>query len=137
MDDAGPQVAADTPDTPPSGSAGRPSPPRRGYLVPGLIALAVLAVLAVLIDVIGLQHHAPRVLAGPDVATLIAQDMQTRDASRQPPQIRCPTSEPVRVGLRFTCEVENPSGNRTVRVEVTSSQGTFTWQELPGPSGGG
>ena len=118
-------------DGPPEVLAGRPRPARRGYLVPGLIALAVLALIAVVIDVVGLEHPTPRTLAGPDVATLIAQDMQTRTGASQPPQISCPASEPVRAGLRFACHLQSGRGSRTIEVRETSAQGAFTWIEVP------
>ncbi len=116
---------------------GRLRPARRGYLVPGLIALAVLAVIAVAIDVIGLQPSTPTTLAGPDVATLIAQGMQARSGASQPPQIRCPSAEPVRAGVQFTCQLDAVGGARTILVQETTGQGTFTWKELPAPSGAG
>ena len=115
---------------------GRPVPARRGYLLPGLIALVVLGVLAVLIDVVGLQHRAPRTLAGPDVATLIAQDLQTRTGAHQPPQVRCPASEPVRAGVEFTCEEQAAGGTRTIRVRETSAGGAFTFTEEGAPPAG-
>ncbi|MCU4184713.1 DUF4333 domain-containing protein [Acidiferrimicrobium sp. IK] len=118
----------------PTHAPGRSRPARRGYLVPGLIALAVLAVLAVGIDLIGLRHPTPKALNGPDVATLIAQDMQTRTGASQPPQITCPASEPVRAGLEFDCRLHQAGGVRTIQVRETSAEGAFGWSELPASS---
>jgi hypothetical protein len=96
----------------------------------------VLAALAVVIDVLGQQHTTPRSLAGPDVATLIAQGMQAQSGAHQPPQIRCPATEPVRAGLDFDCQLQTAAGLRTVAVHETSAQGEFTWRVLGAPGKG-
>jgi Domain of unknown function (DUF4333) len=106
---------------------GRPRPPRRGYLLPGAIALVVLGILAAVINAAGLQHHRPRTLAGPDVATLIAENLQTRANAAQPPQVRCPPSEPVAAGVAFTCVLSTSHGPQDLLVHETNDQGAFTF----------
>lgn len=98
----------------------------RGYLVPGLIALAVLGVVAVVVNAAGLQHRDPTALAGPDVATRIAQSIQARNALPTPPQVRCPASTPVRGGLVFTCRLTAGPG-RDITVTQTDGRGSYTW----------
>ncbi len=112
---------------------GRPRPPRRGYLLPGAIALVVLAIIAAVINAAGLQHHSPRTLAGPDVATYIAQGIQAGPGRHTLPEVRCPASEPVRTGVRFTCteQASRAAPVRTVVVTETNGSGTFTWRLLP------
>ena len=130
-----PAPAAPTALAPP---AARPPRRRRGYLVPGAIALAVLAVLAVLIDEIGLAPRTPSTLSGFDVATAIAQGIQAAPGDHRLPQVHCPASEPVRAGLRFTCS-EVPSAGASPRpiAVVETGGGAYTWQPAsPAPAAG-
>ena len=90
------------------GSAGRRGPSRRGYLVPGLIALAFLAALALVINWAGLSHPRPRTLSRSDAQTLLSQALQVQLGDASPPQVRCPGAEPVRAGWRFTCHLLHP-----------------------------
>lgn len=103
--------------------AGRAPRPRgkRGYFVPGIIALVVCAGIATLIDVTGLQTRTPSRLAGPQVETFLSQAIQARDALSAPPTVTCPGTEPLRAGVAFSCTVV--LHGRTERVAVTEGRG--------------
>ena len=102
--------------------------------MPGVIALAVVTLLAVVVSTAGLQHRSPRSLSGPNVATLISEDMQTRSGAHQPPDVRCPASEPVRRGTRFACRLRAPHGEQRVDVTETDDQGSLSWR-VAAPTG--
>ncbi|HET9691778.1 MAG TPA: DUF4333 domain-containing protein [Acidimicrobiales bacterium] len=126
-----PEAAA--PTVAPAARSGRG---RRGYLVPGSIALVVLAVLAVVIDLVGLTHRTPDTLAGPDVATRIAQGIQAGAGDHRLPQVSCPTSEPARAGVRFTCAELPPGGGAPITIQVTETgAASYTWHPVPAPVG--
>ena len=111
---------------------GRPTPPRRGYLVPGIIALLVLAVIAVVIDVAGLQSHTPTTLAGSQIAQDVSEALQAAQQHATSPDVRCPAEEPLRVGLVFDCTLLR-SGRppETIRVTERTKSGTLHIQPLP------
>jgi len=100
---------------------------KRGYFVPGLIALVVLAAAGGVANFAGLNHAGPHRLAGPDVETFLAQAIQSSNGLSQPPSISCPPSEPVRAGFRFTCTWQRAGGNRPVSVTETDSRGQFRY----------
>jgi hypothetical protein len=112
-------------------------PRRRGYLVPGAIALIVLAAIALVIDVAGLQSHTPHTLVGTEVATSISQILQENQTLKATqgegsrPQVRCPAREPLRAGLVFDCSLLRP-GRPAERIRVTegSKGGDFHIQLL-------
>ncbi len=110
------------------GPAAAPRRPRRGYWLPGTIALTFLVIIAVAVGAGDLDHTAPRTLHGPDVASEIALGIQTQEAMSNAPVVSCPTSEPVRSGLRFECS-EVVSGETTV-VDVVEidGRGRLRWQ---------
>jgi hypothetical protein len=111
-----------------------PARPRRGYFLPGTIALVVLAVLAVVIEVTGQQSRTPSTLTGTDVATGIAEAIQvsSRPAEADPPDVRCPAQEPERRGLVFDCTLVAPGHpTRTIRVTETSSSGLYRYEVVP------
>ncbi len=109
-----------------TGEVGRRPPRRRGYLVPGLIALIVCAGLAALIDVTVLQSHTPSRLVGSEVATQLAQAIQADRSEAQPPVIHCPPSEPLRAGRVFYCTLVRPGHNDAViKVTEASTAGQF------------
>jgi hypothetical protein len=95
---------------------GRRTPPRRGYLVPGIIALVVLAVIALVIDVTALQSHSPSTLVGQEVEQYIASWAQAQEGLSSP-VASCPAHEPRRNGAVFYCTVT--ASGRTRRVQVT------------------
>jgi hypothetical protein len=101
--------------------------------VPGAIALVALAAIAAVVNFTGLEHHDPTTLAGPDVATYIAQGIQAGAGDHTLPQVRCPADEPVRAGLRFTCTEQGSarSAPRVVVVTETNGSGTFVWHLAP------
>ncbi len=104
---------------------GRPRP-KRGYLVPGIIALVVCAAMATVIEFGGLRSHTPPSLAGHDVEALVSQRLQATHPQGSPPQVRCPAVEPLRAGLSFDCvflEGGRPAG--TIRVTELSAAGTL------------
>lgn len=111
-------------------ATGRARRSKRGYFVPGLIALVVLAVGGGLANFGGLDHAAPNRLAGPDVETFLAQAIQARDGLSSPPHISCPASEPVRAGLRFTCTWHRAGGDRRLGVTETG-RGQFRFTVEP------
>lgn len=105
---------------------------KRGYFVPGLIALVVLAVLGGVANFAGLDHAGPNHLAGPDVETFLAQAIQSSNGLSEPPSISCPASEPVRAGFHFTCTWQRAGGDRPVSVTETDSRGQFRYSVASG-----
>lgn len=115
-------------------AAATPAKPKRGYLLPGTIALVVLGGLAAVFGVVGLQTHYPRTLAGPEEATLISQALQARARHGEavPPTVRCPAVEPVRRGLVFDCTLVRPGGRaQTIRVTETNARGSTSYEVEP------
>ncbi|HUY61889.1 MAG TPA: hypothetical protein VMW49_08425 [Candidatus Dormibacteraeota bacterium] len=112
----------------PTGSGPAPTRPRRGYLVPGIIALAVATGLALAINATMLAHHDPSNLNGPDVALYLSQAIQAAEAADSPPQVRCPASEPLRQGWSFACQLRGLTGTARVEVSETDATGQFTWR---------
>lgn len=98
---------------------------KRGYFIPGLIALVVLAAGGGVANFAGLDHAAPHRLAGPDVETFLGQAIEAQNHLASAPSIRCPGSEPVRVGLSFTCTWQRADGNRPVTVTEIDARGQF------------
>ncbi|MHB1535626.1 MAG: DUF4333 domain-containing protein [Acidimicrobiales bacterium] len=107
--------------------------PKRGYLVPGLIALVFLVGAAVLINYTALSHHVSRRLNGPDVATLISQGLQAQLGARVPPQVSCPAHEPLRAGLTFECVLDRHGRRSAVQVTETNRAGQLSFRTLSGP----
>ena len=104
---------------------GRPRP-KRGYFIPGIIALVVCAAIAIVIDLAGFQTHSPTTLSGHEVDSLVSQSLQATHPQRNPPQVRCPATEPLRAGLTFNCTlVENGRTSGTIHVTETTAQGTL------------
>jgi hypothetical protein len=107
----------------PAAAPGSRPRPKRGYLLPGTIALFVCAAIAVVIDLAGLQTHTPHVLAGQDVEQYLQENLQTTSS---PPAVHCPADEPLRTGLTFTCIVTPTGGTaRAVRITEISDNGSF------------
>jgi hypothetical protein len=118
-----------SPEPAPTEEQGRRTPPRRGYLVPGVIALVVLAVIALVIDVAGLQSHSPRSFSAEDVEQDITSWAQSQMGLTNP-SATCPGSEPKRTGTVFYCSLT--ASGRTRRVQVTElSTATFHLQFVP------
>ncbi len=117
-------MSAET-DTP----AGRPPPARRGYWVPGLIALGFLVAVSVLFAAVGLDSRVGRTLPGPVVAGYLSLDLESGGST---PAVHCPAEEPRRAGVRFTCTATR-SGRptETIQVTETSATGGFRYRLLP------
>ena len=82
-----------------------PSRRRRGYWIPGLIALAVLLGIGLAFGAGDLDHSGPTTLAGPEIAENLAGAIQASEGTPSPPTVHCPHSEPARAGLQFVCTV--------------------------------
>ena len=80
-----------------------PPRPRRGYFLPGAIALGALLLIGGAVGAGDLAHPAPHTLSGPDMAAEISLGIETAQGLSQPPPVSCPAREPVRDGLQFTC----------------------------------
>jgi hypothetical protein len=113
----------------PPAAPGSPARPKRGYLLPGTIALVVCAVIATVIDLAGLQSRTPSSLAGRQVETFLSQSLQANHPQQDPPQVRCPAEEPLRAGLSFDCTLL--SGGRPVSIQVTETSGHGTFRYRP------
>jgi hypothetical protein len=106
---------------------------RRGYFLPGVIALAALLALGAAFGAGDLQHRGPSILAGRDVAEQLALAMQAQVAAPSAPSISCPSTEPVRKGLVFYCKVApwRGAGRRELRVTEVDSSGRLSWSVVP------
>jgi hypothetical protein len=112
--------------------AGEPqgSPPgrrRRGYWIPGLIALAAMLAIGVAFGAGDLVHSAPSTLHGQDVASEIALAMQARQHLTTAPDVRCPQSEPVRSHLVFECVLVQGKLQTTITVTEIDNRGHLQW----------
>ncbi|MDQ2727799.1 MAG: DUF4333 domain-containing protein [Actinomycetota bacterium] len=122
--------AAATGRTSACGYAGRG---KRGYFIPGLIALAVLLAGGAFASAGGLSHASPTRLDGAHVGTLIAQNYQNNHQLESPPPVECPNNEPVAAGHLFVCHLLRTKGG-PLRVEVTETGGgQVTYQVTGGP----
>jgi Domain of unknown function (DUF4333) len=109
----------------PTPAPGRPA--RRGYFLPGVIALAVLVAIGLFVGAGDLNHRAPRTLDGADVASQIALALQVQQGSAGPPKVDCTGPQPVRAGWTFTCTVAGRHGPETVRVVEVDGRGSLRW----------
>jgi len=118
-----------------SGPAGTPAKPRRsrrGYFLPGVIALAALLGIGTAFGAGDLVHQAPRVLSGPEVASQVELGLQAELNSVNQPYVTCPSSEPVKAGLTFTCFERPRSGPaRPISVSEIDARGQLQFG-LPG-----
>jgi hypothetical protein len=96
--------------------------------------MVVLVAIAVAVGAGDLVHSAPRTLSGAEVASQIATDLQVQQHDTTPPQVRCPSSEPVRTGWQFSCALVQRGTSETLDVVEIDSQGGLRWQIAPGPS---
>jgi hypothetical protein len=107
---------------------GTPPPRRRrGYWIPGLIAIAVLTAIGVAFGAGDLNHRSPRILHGSDVAQQIALGIQAQENLHQPPEVRCPASEPVRNGRRFICTRVGSGPAVLIHVVEIDNRGRLRW----------
>lgn len=115
-----------------SGPSGSPAKSRRGYFLPGVIALATLLVIGAFLGAGDLAHPAVTTIDGPDIAQQIGEGIQATRASTSVPQVTCPAREPVRDGLQFRCSVAGPHGNaEAVYVTEIDSRGEIRWSLTP------
>lgn len=108
-----------------------PRPARRGYFLPGFIALAALLTLGVAFGAGDLEHPAARTLVGPEIASQIALGIQTEENAAAAPAVHCPGSEPVRQGLVFDCTDGSGPSDRTVYVTEIDGRGDVRWSFSP------
>lgn len=101
--------------------------PRRGYWLPGFIALAVLLAIGAAVGAGDLVHSTPKRLTGADIDSQIALAIQLQLGSRTPPRLSCPASEPVRTGLTFTCTATAGGHTETLRVVEIDGRGDLRW----------
>lgn len=100
------------------------------YVRSGLVALAVVVVLGVLLNFFLLAPRAPGALDGPVVAQGIERALQFNANGQEatPPTVVCPTREPRRAGLTFTCHLRRGGGSTPVVVRETNAAGSFTFK---------
>lgn len=111
---------------PPSASSGRRG--RRGYFLPGAIALAALLLIGGAIGAGDLVHPAPSRLRGPEIASQIALGVQVQQNSATAPHVTCPAVEPVRIGYHFDCTLVAGRGAPvTVAVTEFNGRGGLHW----------
>jgi hypothetical protein len=116
------------------GHSGAPTPRRapakRGYLLPGVIALAALLAIGTAFGAGDLYHQPPRGLPGPLVASQISLAIQADYNVSVAPVVSCPASEPVRSGLVFYCSEEAKAAGSPLKITVveTDQRGNLSWK---------
>lgn len=126
--DAGPGPLQAVAGTAPAAGARRG---RRGYFLPGAIALGALLLIGAAIGAGDLAHPAPEHLRGSDVASQIALGVQEQRNSATPPKVTCPATEPVRSGYRFDCILDAGGAPATVTVTEFNGRGGLHWSLSP------
>lgn len=111
-------------------STPEPRPARRGYFLPGLIALAVLVLIGLAFGAGDLEHPTAKNLSGADIAGQIALGIQSEQNDRTVPSVSCP-SESVHPGLVFQCTDRSARPARTVYVTETDDRGDVRWSFDP------
>ena len=109
------------------GEAPRPPRRRRGYWIPGFIALAVLVAIAAAVGAGDLSHPAPSTLARSEVESQLALGIQAEQRSPEPPTVHCPGPEPVRKGYRFDCTIDRGGTTTVVIVTEIDDRGGLRW----------
>ena len=107
---------------------------RRGRWVPGMIALGALLAIGIVVGAgADLTHPSPHSLDGNDVASQVALGVQAEKLLEHPPEVHCPSSEPVRTGLTFHCTVTALGSDPSRVVEVTEidGRGHLRWRLNP------
>jgi Domain of unknown function (DUF4333) len=111
----------------PVAAADRPPPARRGYWIPGLIALAALLAIGLAFGAGDLNHRSPSTLQGVQVAQQLALAIQAEDGTHAVPDITCPASEPVRAGVQFVCTMAGTGSPRPIEVSEIDGRGHLRW----------
>jgi hypothetical protein len=93
--------------------------------------MAFLLIIAVAVGAGDLDHSAPRILPGPDIASQIALGIQTQQGTATSPEVHCPRSEPVRPGLQFECSVVQAGRSVPVQVVELNQHGQLSWHLGP------
>jgi Domain of unknown function (DUF4333) len=104
---------------------------RRGYWIPGLIAMAFLLIIAVAVGAGDLDHSAPRNLEGPDIASQIALGIESQQGTANAPDVHCPKNEPVRSGWQFECSMTLAGRSVPVEVVELDEHGQLSWHLGP------
>ncbi len=104
---------------------------RRGYFLPGAIALAALLLIGGAMGAGDLAHPAPKHLRGSDVASQIALGVQEQRNSTTLPKVTCPATEPVRTGYHFDCQLDGGGAPLTVTVTEFNGRGGLHWSLSP------
>jgi Domain of unknown function (DUF4333) len=89
--------------------------------------MAVLLLIAVAVGAGDLDHSAPSVLQGPDIATQIGLGIQAREGAATAPDVHCPNREPVRSGWKFQCSVQQAGETVAVEVVELDQHGRLSW----------
>lgn len=111
----------------PAVAEGRAARRRRGYWVPGLIALVVLLGIGLALGAGDLDHGSPGTLAGPQIAQSLGAMIQANQGNPSL-AVHCPHSEPARSGVQFVCTVTGAGATRTVHVTEIDSRGGLSWR---------
>ncbi len=113
-----------------------PARRRRGYFLPGAIALVALLVIGAAVGAGDLVHPTPHALNGSDVSSEIALGIQVQRNTRTPPKVSCPAREAVEKGLQFHCTLSTGPGAAPTVVTVTEvdGRGHLRWALPPGPA---
>jgi hypothetical protein len=122
-----PQPGKSAPPAQPPERSGPPARRRRGYWIPGLIAVAVLTAIGVAFGAGDLNHRSPSVLHGSDVAQQIALGIQAQEHLHQPPEVHCPAAQPVRNGRRFDCTRVGAGPAVPIHVLEIDDRGRLRW----------
>jgi hypothetical protein len=104
---------------------------RRGYWIPGIIALTVLVAIAIGFGAGDLTHPSPRTLAGQDVEAELSLGIQAQQGSSSPPVVHCPGSEPVLAGHAFSCTLVTGESTEVVSVVEIDRRGRLRWSITP------
>jgi hypothetical protein len=119
------------PDADPRPPAAPVPRPRRGYWLPGAIALVALVGIGVAVGAGDLDHSPPHALHGPDLAQQLALGIQAQQGASRPPDVRCPASEPVRDGWQFVCQLAGNGTDRPIQVVEIDNRGHLRWHLGP------
>jgi len=90
--------------------------------------MAVLLLIAVAVGAGDLDHSAPHVLEGPDIAAQISLGIQSQEGAATAPAVHCPKSEPVRTGWKFECSAQQAGKSVPVQVVELDQHGQLSWR---------
>ncbi len=100
---------------------------RRGYFLPGTIALLALVGIGAALGAGDLSHPAGSHLDGRNVEEQITLALSAQGGPAHAATVTCPASEPLQQGLSFTCRVTDSSGRQSVVVTEVDSRGGVRW----------